>query len=544
MDFLYSLIAEKIWALEAEQKGLSQTERLKFFFQPVEEIILRDALFKKEIESKAGLSPDDITNGIQKYSTTVVTEIIASEDSSLVNKIYAELQNSPNTDSLLNNNPAIKNLSSEKEINLGTLNSESLEDSIYKLIPGEFTKPFKHESVWVIFFIRNKITKGVDLSDQKTVNEIKRTIKNRRVQKKYDEYLKNLLSGKTFSINEEPFFFIADKIVNVIQSKPLNDQNTFLLSEGDYFNILSHLSNDEQNKKLFIIKNNPFTIFQFLSNLSFDQFKVSSQKKNEIISKLNKKIKFYVEQQALTSEALNQNLIQLPGIQNDIKTWKENYLSNMYRVSFYDSIKVNDKEVYDYYLKKIKSDGFELLNLALITTDSLNVIEEILNRLKMGKEFTDIAAEFGRSDSMLNEKGITGLTPAVLLGDLGITAADLKENEIYGPMKRGNSYSVFQVLEKQTTNDTLKLSFENAKQGLRNELFNKKLNELLTEKTVQFISENRVKIFPESVNEINVSGIQMFVHRLMGFGGRIAGVPLTTPFSDWINKLDFKKLLP
>jgi parvulin-like peptidyl-prolyl isomerase len=545
MDFLYSLIAEKIWSIEAEKKGFAQSNRFNFFFQPVEEILLRDALFKKEIENKLVLSPEDITKGIQKYSTTILTEIITSADSTIVNKVYNDLLNSPNPDSLINNSISIKNLSVEKEINLGTLNDESLEDSIYSLSPGEFTKPFKHESVWVIFFVKNKLRSSlVNLTDQKTNNEIKRTIKNRRVQKKYIEYLRNLLSGKTFSINEKSFFFIADKIVNVIKSKPENEQNIYLLSEGEYFNILTQLTNDELKKELFFTDNNPFTIFEFLSNLSFDQFSVSSQDKNKILIKLNKQIKVYIEQQVLTNEALNHGLTQLPEVQNDFETWKENYLSHMYRVSFYDSVKVSNEDVYNYYLNKIKSEGFNLINLALITTNDLDIIAKILDQLKLGREFTDIAVEFGKTDSLVNEKGITGLTPSVLLGDLGNIAADLKENEIYGPMKRENYYSVFQMLEKQISNDTLKLSFENAKSGLHNELINNELNRLLTQKTVQFISNNQVKIFPEIVKEVNVSGIQMFVHRLMGFGGKIASVPLTNPFSDWINELELNKLLP
>ena len=295
---------------------------------------------------------------------------------------------------------------------------------------------------------------------------------------------------------------------------------------------------------MFFTDKNPFTIFEFLSNLSFDQFSVSFQDKNKILIKLNKQIKVYIEQQVLTNEALNHGLTQLPEVQNNFETWKENYLSHMYRVSFYDSVKVSNEDVYNYYLNKIKSEGFNLINLAIITTNDLDIIAKILDQLKLGREFTDIAAEFGKTDSLVNEKGITGLTPSILLGDLGNIAADLKENEIYGPMKRENYYSVFQMLEKQISNDTLKLSFENAKSGLHNELINNELNRLLTQKTVQFISNNQVKIFPEIVKEVNVSGIQMFVHRLMGFGGKIASVPLTNPFSDWINELELNKLLP
>jgi hypothetical protein len=36
----------------------------------------------------------------------------------------------------------------------------------------------------------------------------------------------------------------------------------------------------------------------------------------------------------------------------------------------------------------------------------------------------------------------------------------------------------------------------------------------------------------------------MFLHRYMGFGGRIAGVPILTPFSEWMDETVRKKLLP
>src|SRR5690606_22307326 len=151
----------------------------------------------------------DIDKGIKKSGTTILTKIISTEDSSSINEIYKNLSNSSNADSLIKNDPSIANLIVEKEINLGTLNDEALEDTIYSLNQGEMTKPFKHDSLWLIIFIKNKSAKSIDLTDQKTVNEIKKNIRNRRIQKKYNEFIETLLSGKTFSINEESFFFIA-----------------------------------------------------------------------------------------------------------------------------------------------------------------------------------------------------------------------------------------------------------------------------------------------------------------------------------------------
>ena len=51
-DFLYSLIAEKLWAKDAENLGIANTDKFRFIFGPLEEMFVRDALFKIEIDDK------------------------------------------------------------------------------------------------------------------------------------------------------------------------------------------------------------------------------------------------------------------------------------------------------------------------------------------------------------------------------------------------------------------------------------------------------------------------------------------------------------
>ena len=145
---------------------------------------------------------------------------------------------------------------------------------------------------------------------------------------------------------------------------------------------------------------------------------------------------------------------------------------------------------------------------------------------------------------MVNEFGETGLKPVLLLGYVGNVASDLELNEVYGPIKRNNAYTILQVIEKQESSDSLKLSFESIKKQLRNDLRFKAVNERLKKITSKLADQNNVKIYGDVVDKIQTSQIPMFVHRLMGFGGRIAGVPLTTPFSEWMNNEVKQKLLP
>ena len=66
----------------------------------------------------------------------------------------------------------------------------------------------------------------------------------------------------------------------------------------------------------------------------------------------------------------------------------------------------------------------------------------------------------------------------------------------------------------------------------RNEEY-KKLNELLEDRTIELANKYGVSINQNFLNTELYSDINIFAHRYMGFGGRIAAVPYTTPFFKW-----------
>jgi len=92
-DFLLSLIAEKLWYFEAVNKGLQNSEDFRFYIKPLEDALLRDYLFKEEIESKVKLSAEDVNRLVNNAQFKLKTRIINSEDSLKIFKIYSLLKN-------------------------------------------------------------------------------------------------------------------------------------------------------------------------------------------------------------------------------------------------------------------------------------------------------------------------------------------------------------------------------------------------------------------------------------------------------------------
>ncbi len=544
-DFLYSLIAEKLWSKDAESLGITNTDEFNFIFKPLEEMFVRDALFKIEVEDKVLLSADDVANGIVKSQAKLNTQIVTSQDSLNIYTIYDRFKLSSNYDSLIAINSSL--VSNIFDITLGSLKDEEIEDSLYSLPVNGFTDPIKSEVGWAIFIIKNKIFTPIDLSNQQSIDNMKKVIRNRRIEKRYEEYLKEILGGITININPEAFNLVYSENWEILKTKRmLNDTaNYFELAEFDFNKINSSLGSDKLNQQFFQLSGSEISVEKFLSNLSFNGFHVTQLDSAIVLQKLNQRAKRFVEEQMITKEAYNRGLQFTPQVRNDIKIWQENYLAQLYFNDNLDSIIITDKDVYNYYLDElVNTSNIRLINIRLVSIKDLDEVSNIFELLKQGTDFGDLVKSYGSTDSLVNSEGETGLKPILLLGYVGSVASDLELNEVYGPIKRNNAYTILQVIERQESNDSLKLSFESVKNQLRNDLRFKELNDRLIKITFNLAQQNNVKIFSDVIDKIQTSQIPMFVHRLMGFGGRIAGVPLTAPFSGWINEEVKQKLLP
>lgn len=541
-DFLYSLVAERLWYLDALEKGLTESEEFRFYFKPLEDIFLRDALFKKEVEEKVKLSAEDVSNALNKAQYKMIAKILTSSDSGLINELYYKLQTTDNYDSLLTTFPFASVSANQFEITLGSIKDEEVENYLFALSPNEFTKPIKSEVGWVIFFIKDKLFTPIDISDEAKVNKIKNIVRTRRIMLRTNEYLQNLLGNITINIDETSFRIVAEKIYERINSSARlkKDSSGFILNDNDYRVIKSQLGVENLTRVMFKVFDQEVTLWDFLSNLAFEEHRFQSIEKNIIFQKLNRIAKDFVQQQVLTYQAKKSGIDRQKNIYDELEIWKQNYLAQLNKLTFLDSARVDDNELNQFLEESSKAGNvFDYVNLKLLTLNSIQEMENVLKQLTEGNSFEEIIKKFGKTDMLVDENGETGLQPAFALGDIGTIASRLKVNQIYGPIKRNDGYSLIMITERKTVADSIKIDNQITKENFRNYLFQKKLNETISRKTIQLAQKYNARVYEKVALQTKSTGIQMFVHRLMGFGGRIAGTPLLDNWADWI---DIKKL--
>ena len=99
-EFLYSLVAEKLWALEADELQIDTIESVKLSLKSLEKLFVKDELYKREVESKINITGEEISIGLSRVTRILEMNIVASPDSQKIWNLYDELLASDNFDSI------------------------------------------------------------------------------------------------------------------------------------------------------------------------------------------------------------------------------------------------------------------------------------------------------------------------------------------------------------------------------------------------------------------------------------------------------------
>jgi hypothetical protein len=538
LKFLYSLLAEKLWAIEAIDKGLSNSEDFNFYYKPIEKMYVRDELFRTQIKDKVIITDSDISRGLSKYIKILQFKTLASDDSSNIYDIYSRVNEVGSIDSLLLVIPESIPENTQLEIKFGDLNNEKLEDILYLLNINEFTTPIKNGDNWFIFELKSTKPNIPEVSQNKLQNDVEEIIRNRRTRILYDDFYKKYFSGYTLKADEEVFIKISQEFYKVIQNRlelnPLVDSpDKYYLVESDILTVKEILGLDFLNRTLFNNKYGPVKAYDFLSDLTLVDVSFEGINQSAINKALSNELKRFMQQETISRVGYEMGIQFSNDVIFHLDLWKDNLLTQMLKNSFNSEIVVTENEVKQYY-SEVYSDSSEIseFNIQSINTHSIDQIEIILNQLEEGYSFEQIANSIDSSASIYSEN-ISNINRLKEYGAAANIISGLNVGDIYGPIETARGYTIIKVIEPEQISDSVLTEIKNVQNKIHQKLYFEKLNELLEEKTIKFANKYGIELSEDFIHSENYSDVNLFVHRYMGFGGRIAAAPFTTPFYKW-----------
>lgn len=546
-EFLYSLVAEKLWALEADELQIDTIESVKLSLKSLEKLFVKDELYKREVESKIVVTANEIKTGLTRVTRILNALIITSPDSEKIWKFYNSFQAGASFDSVL---VSLKMPQKPFEVKYGSFEDEAMEEILYSLKLNEISKPIKSKNNWFIFqLVSDEQDLSIDPSKDHAKNIVIKKLRDRKAQKLGRAYLDKLFIGKSINADRRLFDIMSDKLLDILIVRTGKTKSDSLIDvqllEADIKKVLSSLNPVDLNAAFINLDPDPATIKDFLYYTIYQKVFFDSFSSIKFKQSLNRIVKKFIEDELISREGFKNGLDKLPSVKNDLQIWKNYYLSEVLMNSYADSITITDDDMERLITEEKDLPGSLQVNIREILTENIEDAEKVLNELNDGKDFESLVNIYNQRAWTKKSNGEWGFFNPSKAGEIGRIAAGLVIGQIYGPIKVNEGYSIFKLIDKKnqsgiqnTVLDKDSLKFIKVKLALG------KMDNLINEKTVSLARKYKISIDEQLLQKVKTSEINTFTYRFIGFGGKIAAFPITIPMYEWHEQYKQIKEIP
>lgn len=541
-ELLYTLIAENLFAIEAQRRGLDTLSVLKNNYIPLEKMFLRDALYQREIADKVELNIKKFNEGLKLASYKCFVDYVFAVEQQNIDSAYTLLKSNSNFDSLVTQLTNAEYVSEPYEVVYGKM-YEHAEDAIYSLGINEFTKPIESPDGWYIFRLISKIPATFTSNDQKN-SMVEKVVEGRVEDSIYNDFRTKFFADKRVTTNGSLFWYLAEGVQKLVLSiktaENIEDGEKIPISNEQLSQFIQSLEKDSLDQDYIFFDKDPISLRDFLRDFSFEGFYTYSTDLNIVAAQLKSRSKRQIELELLTREAYKKGIASIPEVNISTELWKENYLATLLKRDIVLNTELTETDIKEYF-KTQESDTLSQsqYNIIEVLTDDLEIIKQALSLSEDDEILKKFALEYTQRERTKLNGGEFGYFTVSEFEDIGKIVESMEIGDVYGPLQTEGGYSIFKLIDKKETkiNAITTDVDENIKRIVK---YDKIMNQL-ENLAVKLAEENNVTINREVLNSLELLNVQMMVYRYMGFGGRIQAYPYSSPFYKWEEKWEQKK---
>ena len=535
---LYAMIAEKLLAYEAKQTGLPQSKRTKLLVRELENVFIRDAMYRREIAAKVEPSEKQITEGMKRLPTVLAALSFLVQTPAEGAALAKKLRTAKPESVLSGLPPSLYTQVDTIPIRFGGPD-EAYEDAAFGAGKARASTPFySRDFGWAVVYVLEKRpnTDVAEMNDNEQRHRVEQIIRRRLESAKADKYYFQLLQTKQARADERMFHLLADSLSALLTEDSAYARKSGYQLTSELVEILIDRLESYLDSALVLIDGGDVTLGEIVEMLRYEDFLFRYSSGNKFKLELNEEVKNLVGKELLARQGRSENIQFSEAVQNDLLLWTD-YISAggmYYRVR--DSVTVTDEEVIQHLIrnKEVFGRHYEV-NVREVLCDSMQTVQKVLDGLQQGKALADLAKQYSMRTEWANKRGESGYFQVVHHPELGFRALWAETGKLVGPVKLPEGYSLFTVLGKRRTKDAL-VSFDTLQQNIRSRLLNEQRKQAVNRLIANLAREQRLSIDHEKLRKVKVSMIPMFTRRQIGFGGKMSAFPILLQQWDWIDE--------
>ncbi|MGC8594049.1 MAG: hypothetical protein ACP5MI_00400 [Candidatus Kryptoniota bacterium] len=519
VEFLYSMIAEKLLSQAAVGGGQPLTPEESEIRKQAEEIFLRDALFRTEVLPKIKITNSELVEGLKRSTYFYIVDAFYFMDSSSAVKFYKDYESSRRN---------IYDLASSMGISHDTLqigygeSTEEIENAFFGHPNGFISKPVLTVDGWVIFRVidRRVNPKFSSAAINDRLEMVRKIIQGRKETLMGMNYLFALMKGIRVEVNYSIFRPLVYSIQKLISTHhPPSFDPYYYLSPQEIMELRRDFSS-RLSEPLLSFNGGSISLERVFDELPLAGFNSIDTTLPQITVGLHSALKFISQNYFLARKARELGLQNSEEVRYNVQMLLDAYRSMRMAKEITDTVHVTQAQVdsffethHDQVLRDVE------LKLKIFKESNINQAVDVFNELLRNKKEAskDTSGEWVQASH---------------LGELGAVLAEQEDGSIYGPIAKDGKLIIFKVIDKRSkiSNKSIEQSIDVAKQMA----VAQEKQRVLDEYIAKLAEQSDLKIYYSKIHSLDVTPIQMLTFRYIGFGGKILAVPPLFPRESWI----------
>ena len=536
---LYSIIAEKLLANEARRLGLTADRQMSRVERELENLFIRDELFKREIVARSGPDEGSITAGMKRYATgfRVLSFLVAEEEAGVALTAYLK-RGSP--DHILDIVPESLYVRVDTiAFGFGAPDT-SYENAAFAAGKSRVTRPFhSHLLGWAVLYILEKQTnpEKASMGYEKRRRGVEKILRERNETALVETYYYGVLRNQHAQADSALFVRLADAVSGLWNEDTVRFRNrgSYILT-SDMVELLITRLDRYLDTVIVAIEDGDMTLGQLLEMFKYEDFRSREREGPAFALELNEAVKRLVARELLAREGRRLKLEYSPAVRSDLATWSDYLAAGRLWHVIRDSVHISPDEIVEHLIRNNAAFGrYYEVNVREVLTSTPEEMDTVLRDLEQGRSMVDLARWYSRRKTWALKGGESGYFVVADRPEIGFRAMMSDTGQVVGPIKTGEGYSLFVVLGTRSTREA-SVDFATLEENVRTRLLEERRAMAFDRGIASLAREQKLVINYDKLGAIKVNDIQMFTRRLIGFGGSMTAAPLLMRQWNWIKR--------
>jgi 23S rRNA pseudoU1915 N3-methylase RlmH len=403
-EFLLSMIAEKLLVLKAQQEGWNNDTVVNNAVREIEQLLVRDELYRKEVQEKITISEEERRLGMKRSLNDMKVYFLFAKTKEGAEFLSAQIEKGKPLESFsFSGEPDSEFAGPDSAIARWGDVDERMEHVIYNLKLNGTSKPVQLDDGWYIVKLMGK-TVTVLVGERERngqLEKVESVFRKRKEQKRMTEYMNAELKGIRTDVQARLMKSVIFHVWDIAQQRfPVrNDTTLFFIDHGVVDELRSRMK-DSMQFPFVTFPHTVWTLAQTMEKIRTTNLATVNPTLRRIRADLEQRLKDIIDQEYLVQTGYRKGLHQSAAVQNDLKVWRDTYTAQIVKNRIEDTVTVTQKEI-----EELKRTFYN--DTLIVNNDA--AAREKMKQLKLNDAFDRyIGAAATNAEITFYEKNFTG----------------------------------------------------------------------------------------------------------------------------------------